>query len=113
MNSLALSLNEIFGQWKKQYDIFASITSSFAISNGFLCFDGHPLFSADELSLSSAEYDAESIQFFFTGNRGVNISISWPENLPPVVSSVSFLYILQSSKESEDRIQGDTYPTFT
>lgn len=107
MNSLALSMNEIFDQWKKQYDIFASITSSFAITNGFLCFDGHPLFSSDELLLSSAEYDAESIRFFFPDNRSVNISISWPEDLPPVVSSVSFVYVLQDPKEFEDKIQED------
>lgn len=95
MNSLIASMNDILMNWKKEYDLFSAISSEFSMKDDFICFADLPLCFADAvLAISSAEYDAESIQYFFNRNCSIYISVSWPEDRFPEVSSVAFVQYL-------------------
>lgn len=102
MDPIVLSLNHILNQWKQQFDIFSAISSEFSVEDGSICFEHYPLCHAGNgLVLISSEYDSESIQFYFSQNRSIRVAIDWPEDQPPVVSSVSFVYMLTESHQYE------------
>lgn len=102
MESIVLSMNNILNQWKQQHDIFTAISSEFTIEDGSLCFEHHSLCHVDEgLILTYSAFDSESIQFFFSQSRSIIICIDWPEDQPPVLSSVSFVYFLTGGNQYE------------
>ncbi len=102
MNPLVLSMNDVLRQWKEQYDIFTAIPHQFEISHGILNFAHLPVCKAeDDFEMTSANFDAESIRFFFPRNRSIVISVSWPEDKPPEVSSVAFIHFLKEGDYHE------------
>lgn len=99
MNSLIASMNDILKNWKKEYDLFSAISSEFSVNNGSVCFANHPLCLAeDDLVISSADFDAESIQYFLNRNCSIYISVSWPEDQPPEVSYCAFVQYFGKGK---------------
>lgn len=109
MNPVIYSLNDILSDWKRQHDVFSNITSKFQVIHGYLSFDKYPLCKLeDDLLLSFAEIDNEGIRFFFNKERSIFIAISWPEDQPPVISSVSFVYHLSDVDNQEKTILSST-----
>lgn len=99
MNDLIYSLNKVLANWKREYDIFSVISAQFSDEKGFISFGGQTLFPlSNGLVLESAEFDAERIEFFLSEKRSITLNISWPEDLPPVVSSV--LYVCSFGDEA-------------
>lgn len=101
MNPIISELNDILLNWKKEYDHFNAITARFTEEDKFIFFSGVPLYPSDSgLTLQSALSDAESIEFFFTDGRNIEISFAWPDDKPPVLSSVSTVTVHRFDDES-------------
>lgn len=95
MNQLILALNSILQDWKKEYDLFHVISSEFIEKNSFLYFDDRLLCKlGGGLTLQFAMFDPESIQLSLSQDCSIVVAVSWPEDLPPVVSSVSLVHHL-------------------
>ena len=95
MNPVISSMTDILKSWKTEYDLFSAISSEFSMNSGCICFSNQPLCLAEaDLAISSAEFDAESIQYFFNRNCSIYISVSWPEDQPPEVAAVAFVRYL-------------------
>lgn len=99
MKSIVSILNDVLFDWKKQHDILSGVASQFNECEDFLCFDDFPLCKlTEDLSLESMEFDSDSIQYFLSANRCISITFTWPEDAPPVVSSVSLSYNFSSAE---------------
>lgn len=97
MNTSAaiLEMNAVLRSWKEMHDLFSAISYEFRIEDGFLFYGELPVCKEDVvLALSSSEYDAEDISFYFDDNRSIILSIAWPEDMPPKVSSVAFIQLM-------------------
>jgi len=102
MSNLVSSMNDVLEDWKKEHDLFHAIPFAFSIESGWLCFHKHMLCPAEEdLLFVSAEFDTETISFFFNTGRSVSLHIAWPEDLPPEIGSVSVNYRFQPVDEHQ------------
>lgn len=92
MNPVILSMNDILTQWKKDFDLFSAVSFEFSVDQGFVCFGNYPICKEDALQgLDYSNYDSESIDFFFDHNRSIVVSVAWPEDEPPAVSSIAYI----------------------
>lgn len=94
MNSIAFAMNDVFRDWKEQYDVLSVVVGEFSVCYNHLCFEKLPLCRVDGLRLLAAEFDSESIVFVLTGNRKIIVEIEWSEDQGPIVVSVSLVYQL-------------------
>lgn len=102
VNPIISELNDVLLDWKKENDHFNAITAQFAESGGFICLSGVPLYPTDSsLTLQAVLSDAETIAFFLSGGRSIEIAFAWPEDKPPVLSQVLTLTVHHFDDESQ------------
>ena len=93
MSGLTHRMNDILHDWRSRYDILSSVSMEFQEDEiGQLCFCDKPLCLTSGLEMESARYDAERILFDFTGQRRIQLSVAWPEESSPYVTSIFLGY---------------------
>ncbi len=94
MDILVKNLNEVLDSWKEKYDLSYDISLQFSKDEQEnLCFNEKILSFTGSPDLESAQYDAESITFYFSGNRRIYINMAWPEEAAPYVKAILLGYI--------------------
>lgn len=93
MNECIFEMNNVLADWKSRFDISNNVQMTFAESaNGIITFNGKPICPGEDLVLESANYDAEQITYFFEEKKVIGITVIWPEDMGPVISSIIFGY---------------------
>lgn len=92
MKELLERMNAVLYDWKKNFDIGAKMEMEFRLNEDRkLCLNDYEIQFPDKLALSSVDFDAESVKFYFEDTTKVlAIGIGWPEDEAPFVDTVNF-----------------------
>ena len=90
MNDLCNALNQILDDWKTQYDVNSNVELQFAMKEaGVLWLNKLPIPLDNELFLETANFNIDTISFGFEGGQTIEITMTWPEDSSPCLSTLS------------------------
>ena len=93
MSELLAQMNRVLEDWCIQFDPLHCLSLSFTEGDrGEVYLGQQQVFLFPNLTLQEALYDIDTIRFTFDHNRFLEITISWPEDLPQQVDQIRWGY---------------------
>lgn len=94
MKELIERMNEVLSAWKKTFGVTSQMELKFDVNaDEVVCLNDHIIFMPDNLSLSSVDFNAESVKFYFEETRKVlAVGIVWIEDEGPKANTIRFGY---------------------
>ena len=96
---ILMSIHELIDDWRKQFDNPPETSPvTFTVTNsGLLCANGVVLFPAEELDLSSLEFEVESVYLSSCDGTEYEIGFNWPVAGEPYLSFVKKTAVLYAA----------------
>lgn len=94
MKELVEKMNDVLSAWKTSFDITTKVKMAFRLSEeNKLYLNEHEIHIPNDLSLSlsSVDFNAENVKFYFEETKRVlAVGIKWPEDSVPEVDTIQF-----------------------